>query len=132
MTGLDFVLSGWCSWAKVTHVINCIGTTTPEYRKAKDAEKKDVCYHSWVYKYKPHWEARYRFFHMVSLWLQDPRNVVVFHCRTGMERAPFTLLLIMVLAFNLKKSEATTILAPHSGDPFPNIDDKRFLSSLNR
>ena len=109
---LDAVISPWLSWAGVTHMINCMGSKTQDgapwqfWQRAKEAEQPNVFYHSWVYGYMSDWNARFRFFDMVSLWLRDPRNVVVFHCKSGVGRSPFTLFMIIVLTLEMKKSDA--------------------------
>ena len=139
LAGLDVVISPWCTWAKVTHVINCMGSKTQEgapcrlWEIARNAELETAFYHSWVYNFVPNWNARFRFFDMVSLWLRDPRNVVVFHCKNGIDHAPFILFLIMVFAFKVKSSDAIEILAQHRGAdcrPLAGIERNRFFSQI--
>ena len=103
------------------------------FERAKNAERETAFYHSWVYNFVPDWNARFRFFDMVSLWLRDPRNVVVFHCKNGIDHAPFILFLIMVFAFKVKRSDAIEILAQHrgaDGRPLAGIERNRFFSQI--
>ena len=105
----------------------------PFWQIAKNAERETAVYHSWVYSFVLNWKARFRFFDMVSLWLRDPSNVVVFHCKSGVDHAPFILFLIIRFAFKVKRSDAIEILAQHrgaDGRPLPRIEQNRFFSEI--
>ena len=140
LSSLDPVLNyDYLRWQRVTHIVNCMGKFKQRqicdtHKAAVKSHFDGITYLNWVYALHACYATRRSFYDTVRTWLEDPHNTVVFHCKSGRDRSPFTVVLFLMDALELPRKTAIDLVQQHRdahGRPIPRVLKNHSLHLLD-
>jgi hypothetical protein len=116
--GLSPVLNkGWLRWQGITHVLNCIGPSSPLYARILSARAADdgITYIDWCPNCISHRTGFLPVFARLEKVLKTPSEGLYVHCRSGKDRSAITIFALLQVRFAATKEEARAALQTRLG-----------------